>query len=60
MRPPLYLKKQLKEYCDKHLKTKLWSEVCETVVMNWSELPAEQKEEICMLTFWHRNLAIKF
>jgi hypothetical protein len=27
-------------YCDKHLKAKLWSEVCESVVMNWGELPA--------------------
>jgi len=26
-RPPLY-KKQSKEYSDKHLKDKLWSEVC--------------------------------
>jgi len=29
-RPPLY-KKHSKEYSDKHLKDKLWSEVCEAV-----------------------------
>jgi hypothetical protein len=50
-RPPLN-KKQSKEYSDKHLKDKLWSEVCEAVVMNWSELPAEQKSEKVMLTFF--------
>ena len=50
-RPPLY-KKQSKEYSDKHLKDKLWSEVCEAVVMNWSELPAEQKSEKGMLIFF--------
>jgi hypothetical protein len=24
------------EYCDKHCKEKLWIEVCEAVVPNWS------------------------
>ena len=41
-RSPLY-KKNLKEYSDGNLKEKLWYEVCESVVTNWSELTAEQK-----------------
>jgi hypothetical protein len=49
-RPPLYNKK-LKEYCDRNLKDKLWYEVCESVVTNWSELPAEQKSERGALIF---------
>ena len=49
-RPPWYNKK-LKEYSDRNLKDKLWYEVCESVVTNWSELPAEQKSEKCMLIF---------
>jgi len=48
-RPPLY--KKLKEYTDRNLKDKLWYEVCESVVTNWSELPAEQKLEKGMLIF---------
>ena len=36
-------KKNLKEYSDGNLKEKLWYEVCESVVTNWSELTAEQK-----------------
>ena len=43
-RPPLY-NKQLKEYGDRNLKDKLWYEVYDLVVTNWSELPAEQKSE---------------
>jgi hypothetical protein len=46
-RPPLYNRK-LKEYSDSNLKDKLWYEVYESVVTNWSELPAEQKsEKVC-------------
>jgi hypothetical protein len=56
-RPHVY-KKQLKEYCDKHLKDKLLSEVCESVVMNWSELPTEQKSEKVMLIFFFILLGI--
>jgi hypothetical protein len=41
-RPPLY-KKKLKEYSYRNLKDKLWYEVYESVVTNWSEFPAEQK-----------------
>jgi molybdopterin synthase catalytic subunit len=41
---PLYNKK-LKEYSDRNLKDKLWYEIYESVVTNWSELPAEQKSE---------------
>ena len=29
----------------------MWYEVYESVVTNWSELPAEQKSEKCMLIF---------
>jgi hypothetical protein len=43
-RPPWYNKK-LKEYSDRNLKDKLWYEVCESVVTNWSELSGEQKSE---------------
>jgi hypothetical protein len=49
-RPPLYNKK-LKECSDRNLKDKLWYEVYESVVTNWSELPAEQKSEKDMLIF---------
>jgi len=49
-RPPWYNKK-FKEYSDRNLKDKLWYEVCESVVTNWSELPAEEKSEKCMLIF---------
>jgi hypothetical protein len=41
----------LKEYSDKNLKDKLWYEVYEPVVTNWSEIPAEQKSEKHMLIF---------
>jgi hypothetical protein len=37
-RPPLY--KKLKEHSDRNLKEKLWYEVCESVLTNWSELLA--------------------
>ena len=49
-RPPSYQKK-LKEYSDRNLKDKLWNEIYESVVMNWSELPTEQKSEKCVLIF---------
>jgi hypothetical protein len=39
----------LKEYGVRNLKNKLWYEVYESVVTNWSELPAEQKSEKYML-----------
>ena len=43
--------KKLKEYSDRNVKDKLWCEVIKSVVTNWSELPAEQKSEKCMLIF---------
>jgi hypothetical protein len=49
-RPPLYNKK-LKEYSDRNLKDKLWQEICESVITNWSELTAEQKSKKGMLIF---------
>jgi hypothetical protein len=39
----LCIKKKLKEYSDRNLKDKLWYEVYESVVTNWSELPAEKE-----------------
>ena len=41
-RPALY-KKNIKEYADANLKRKLWEEVCEAVVPDWSQLRAEEK-----------------
>jgi hypothetical protein len=41
-RPPLY-KRNMKKYGDRSLKEGLWNEVCESVVTDLSELPAEQK-----------------
>jgi len=43
--------KRLKDYSDRNLKDKLWYEVYESVVTNWSELTAEQKSAKCMLIF---------
>ena len=43
--------KKLKEYSDRNLKDKLWYEVYESAVTNWSELAAEQKSEKCVLIF---------
>ena len=43
-RPPLY-DFQLKEYCDKNIKEKLWSEVCEAVVSDWNILSPQDKKE---------------
>jgi hypothetical protein len=48
-RTPLY--KKLKEYSDRNLKDKLFYDIYMLVVTNWSELPAEQKSEKCMLIF---------
>jgi len=36
-KPALYYK-ATPEYCDKHCKEKLWIEVCEAVVPNWSRM----------------------
>ncbi|XP_076061135.1 uncharacterized protein LOC143036960 isoform X1 [Oratosquilla oratoria] len=43
-RPPLY-DFQLKEYSDKNIKEKLWSEACEAVVSDWNTLSPEDKKE---------------
>jgi hypothetical protein len=43
-RPALF-KKNLKEYTDINLKKRLWEEVCETVVPEWSELDDEEKRK---------------
>jgi hypothetical protein len=44
-RRPALCNKKLKEYSDRNLKDKLGDGIYESVVMNWSELPAEQKLE---------------
>jgi hypothetical protein len=44
-RRPHWYNKKWKEYINRNLKDKLWYEVCESEVTNWSELPAEQKSE---------------
>ena len=36
-RPALY-DKATPEYSDKHCKHKLWTEVCDAVVLNWSRM----------------------
>ena len=55
---PHWYNKKLKEYSDRNLKDKLWYEVCESVVTNWSELPAEQKSEKGTLIFLYILLGI--
>jgi hypothetical protein len=57
-RRPLLCNKKLKEYSDRNLKDKLWYEVHESVVTNWSGLPAEQKSEKGMLIFFFILLGI--
>jgi hypothetical protein len=43
-RPVLY-DCSLKEYSDKVLKDRLWGEVCEAVVSEWSQLDGPEKRE---------------
>jgi len=43
-RPALY-DCSLKEYSDKGLKDRLWGEVCEAVVSEWSQLDSPEKRE---------------
>jgi hypothetical protein len=43
-RPALY-DCTLKEYNDKGLKERLWGEVCEAVVSEWSQLDGPEKRE---------------
>ncbi|XP_050304654.1 uncharacterized protein LOC126742131 [Anthonomus grandis grandis] len=43
-RPALYNTKQ-KEYSDKNLKKKLWTELCEKFIENWNELGDKEKNE---------------
>ena len=44
IRPALY-DCSLKEYSDKGLKDRLWGEVCEAVVSEWSQLDSPEKRE---------------
>jgi hypothetical protein len=73
-RNPLLYNKKLKEYSVRNLKDKLCYEVYESIVTNWSELPAEEKSEksiliflfillvitLIMLTFTRRNFLLNF
>ncbi|XP_064108274.1 uncharacterized protein LOC135216735 [Macrobrachium nipponense] len=43
-RPALYDFK-LKDYCDKHVRRKLWTEVCEAVFSDWNYLTSETKKD---------------
>jgi hypothetical protein len=43
-RPALY-DCSLKEYSDKVLKDRLWGDVCEAVVSEWSQLDGPEKRE---------------
>ncbi|KAG8324091.1 hypothetical protein J6590_100455 [Homalodisca vitripennis] len=42
-RPALY-NKQLKEYSDRNIKEKLWTEVCGKVIENWNDLTSKEKK----------------
>jgi hypothetical protein len=53
-----FVLKKLKEYGDRNLIDKLWYEIYESVVTNWSELPAEQNSEKCMSIFLFTLLGI--
>jgi len=53
-----FVLKKLKEYSDRNLKDKLWYEVYQSVVTNWTELPSEQKSEKCLLIFLFLLLGI--
>lgn len=46
-RPALY-NFQLKEYNDKNLKEKLWTEVCEALVRGWHDLSPGEKNDTGM------------
>jgi len=48
----------MKEHIDRNLKYKFCYEVNESVVTNWTELPAEQKSEKCVLIFFFILLQI--
>jgi hypothetical protein len=43
-RPALY-DCSIKEYSDKNFKDRLWGEVCEAVVSEWSQLDGREKRE---------------
>jgi hypothetical protein len=67
-RPALY-NKATPEYSDEHCKEKLWKEVCEAVVPNWSQLDTTarvatgkkcKKPILCSLQFIGTNSRIFF
>ena len=45
-RPALY-NTHLPEYSNKHVKEKLWTEVCEAIVPNWGQVDRDGKIKIC-------------
>jgi len=55
----------LKEFSDKGLKERLWGEVCEVVISEWSQLDSPEKHEkgkqfcfLISLTQMHRFILI--
>jgi hypothetical protein len=67
-RPALY-NKATPEYSDEHCKERLWIEVCEAVVPNWSRMDTTARVETgkkrkkpfqCSLQFICRNSSIFF
>lgn len=58
-RPALYNFK-LKEYNDKNLKEKLWTEVCEALVRGWNDLSPEEKNEAGRCFLRQMKYIIKF
>jgi hypothetical protein len=58
-RPALY-NKATPEYSDKHCKEKLWKEVCEAVVPNWSQLDTPAQVKSVKTHFYvHCNLLVQ-
>ncbi|XP_076039231.1 uncharacterized protein LOC143024318 [Oratosquilla oratoria] len=45
-RPALY-DASLKEYADRHEKTRLWNEVCEVMIPNWADFTTEERTIKC-------------
>ena len=61
-RPALY-NKATPEYSDKHCKEKLWVEVCEAVVTNWSRMDTTARvakgKSVKTHFYVHRNLFVE-
>ncbi|XP_072933782.1 uncharacterized protein [Epargyreus clarus] len=44
---PAIWNKSSEEYSDRLLKLKLWEEICEEIVLNWSELSSVKRRNVC-------------